>query len=788
MPDRRQIIAAGALGAAVVAGACWLAHLDLRTKISTDVLDLIPAGERTPELTLVRALADHAEARVMLFALTAADNRAPPPAVTRRFAETLAADPAFAEADDLADAAGRDALGRELYERRFDLLFPLWLHERGADYDRQHGDPAQFEPWLARTTAEHLGAFLASPAALAFQDLVPSDPLLLMPDAVERLRGGMNLLPHAAGARAAAGLVWARIAASPLRDEGQGPVFAAIDRATQAARVDAPGLTVAFTGVNRFAAASKARIQHEVSWLNLLSLGAVLAVALVFLRHLFRGLHLVPPILLAMLGAWTAVTLAFSPVHILVFVVGSLLTGVAIDYGFYIYLQAPADPGEGYWQKIRRLLEPLLASCFTTVAGFALLITSPLPLIRQLGVFVSAGLLCALGAAILYFSLLRRPHLESRPFRGGQALAPAARRRLRIALMLLWLVALPGLLRLQWNDDVRELEVPAPGLREADTQVRALFGENGRQTVWLTYGATLQDARDAWDAFAAWQRAQGSDPAAGLSPGLIIPTAAEHQRAVEFARTQVDFIPHLRAALDADGFDAAAFAPFFAAYGRFAATADDASLAGALSALRARLTGPASLLVHEGANLCWLVTIAPGPAPTGAPPPAARTVSASQLQSLNRVFARYRHSALRLSLVGLAIVGAGVFLTYGWRRGPRIFAIPCGACLGVFGLYGWLGLPLNLFHLLGAFLGVCLTHNYSIFTATSAQRREPPPMAVRLSAFTAMASFGVLALSGIPVVRALGGTVALMVLTALLAIEFEHFAAASGHTPPAPSP
>jgi len=47
-----------------------------------------------------------------------------------------------------------------------------------------------------------------------------------------------------------------------------------------------------------------------------------------------------------------------------------------------------------------------------------------------------------------------------------------------------------------------------------------------------------------------------------------------------------------------------------------------------------------------------------------------------------------------------------------------------------------------------------------------------------------MASFGVLALSGIPVVRALGGTVALMVLTALLAIEFEHFAAA----PPAPSP
>jgi predicted exporter len=127
-----------------------------------------------------------------------------------------------------------------------------------------------------------------------------------------------------------------------------------------------------------------------------------------------------------------------------------------------------------------------------------------------------------------------------------------------------------------------------------------------------------------------------------------------------------------------------------------------------------------------------------------------------------------------LSLTGLGIVGAGVFLAYGLKDGARIFSIPCGACLGLFGLFGWIGQPLNLFHLLGAFLGVCLTHNYSIFTATSAYRREPPPASVRLSALTAAASFGVLTLSGIPMVRALGETVALMVLAALLVIEFEH--------------
>jgi predicted exporter len=118
----------------------------------------------------------------------------------------------------------------------------------------------------------------------------------------------------------------------------------------------------------------------------------------------------------------------------------------------------------------------------------------------------------------------------------------------------------------------------------------------------------------------------------------------------------------------------------------------------------------------------------------------------------------------------------GVLLAYGLRDGVRVFSIPCGVALGFFGLSGWLGQPLNFFHLLGAFLGVCLTHNYSIFTVTSAYLRKPPPVSVRLSALCTAASFGVLSLSAIPVVHALGETVASMVVAALLVIEFEHFA------------
>jgi predicted exporter len=771
---RRQLLGWGLLGAAALLGGTWLARLDYARKISTDVLDLIPADERAPELTLVRQLASQAEARTMFLVLTGPDGSPAPTAAAGRFAAELAHGPAFDQALAMADTAVRDAVGRELFAQRFTLLFPRWLHEREAAYAATGGAPAGFPDWLAVDATAALGRFLATPEALVFQELVPADPLLLMPGAVDRLKGGLGLVQPAATSARAPTLVWARLAASPLTEAGQAPAFAAVARARAALQAEFPGLNVAYTGVNVFAAASRARIEREFAWLNGLSLAAVLAVALIFIRSLHRAFHLVPVVLLAVLGAWVCVTLVFDRVHILVFVVGSLLTGVAVDYGFYLFMQPPAWPDEDYWAKVRRLAKPLLASCLTTVAGFALLLCSELPFIRQLGVFVGAGLVCALGAAVIYFSTVRNSFLEARSFRHGQGLSAGARRLTRRFLALAGILALPGLALLVWKDDIRELEIPSPELKSEAARIQALFGESSDRTVYLTYGPSVAEARASLEKLEAWLGAASGGRAQTVGLGAIIPTAGEQAMAVTFMHDHPDFPEQLRRALGAAGYDDGGFNPFFDEFALYAAKAGD-GVDAALSALQAKLIGPVGLLLHAGRPLSWFVTIV-GDAPTATPPADTHTVSASQLQSLNQIFARYRQSALRLSLTGLTIVGVGVFLTYGLRDGLRIFAIPCGAGLAVFGLFGWLGQPLNLFHLLGAFLGICLAHNYSIFTATSAYRGEPPPVSVRMSALTAAASFGVLALSGIPVVRALGSTVALMVLAALLMIEFEYLA------------
>jgi len=751
-------------------GLLWLARVDFDQKISTNVIDLIPADERSPELSLVRSLVGDRQARAMMLALRLGEGAAPAEAA-QRFATKLRASKLFRDVVVLSDTGSRDALGKFVFDHRFDLLLPTWLEERRREFAVTQRPPAEYPAWLAEHTVDALDKFVAQPESVAFQELMPSDPLLLVPALADRAQA----LGVGTGSSNQAALIWALIAPSPFSEEGQEPVFHAIDAALAATQREDPNVTLLWTGINRFAAESKRRITAEMSWLNTLSLFAVLGVACVFVRRLWKVIHLVPVILFSILGAWVVATMAFDRLHILVFVVGSLLSGVAIDYGFYLYMQPALRPDEPYRDKLGRLLKPLLTSCLTTVIGFSFLLFSELPLIRQLGVFVSGGLVSALIGAILYFGQLDRAFLETRSLPRPEL--SRSRGLVRGLSALVAIAALYGIFRLSWRDDIRQLEVPTVELQANDQRVRSLFGDTQDRAIYLTRGANVAEAREALDHFLHWHDRQYPD-APGASLGWLIPSPTVWTAAPEELKTLAPFETVLRESLERRGYTAASFDPFFESWrGAQAAASHRPEYAELATMVQNQLTGPLSLLLSTGANGASFLTLANHP--LGAqPPPELSTYSVSQLESLNGLFSRYRTSALRLSAAGLGLVGASVFVLYGFRRGIRIFMIPAGSCVIAFGLLGLMGQPLNLFHLLGAFLGVCLSHNYAIFSAENAGRREPPPPSIRLSALTAASSFGVLAFSKIPVVSALGTIVALIVLTALLMVELEPLAAA----------
>jgi len=681
----------------------------------------------------------------------------------------LRGSPAFEQALPLADSGAMDPVAHYVFEHRFDLLMPRWLDQEGRAYAAS-GSHEAWPSWLAERAAADLEAFLAKPEAAAFEDLVPSDPLLLLPGAVGRMG---SLAQEAAGMKDSHGyaLIWALARGSPFKEEGQGPLFAAVEAATARMRQGQPRAELRWTAVGLFAARSRARIESEMSWLNTLSLICVLAVAAACVRHVYRALHLAPVVLGSLLGAWVAVTAVWDQVHILVFVVGSLLAGVAVDYGFYIFLQPRMRPEETYADKARRLIGPLLASALTTVIGFSMLLASDLPLIRQLGVFVSAGLVSALVTALLWFAQIRNPYLDTRDFICWHPRNPGPRTRLAARALLCAgaVIAVATPWRLHWKDDIRELEIPTPSLKENDHFVRALFGAAGDGTVYLTRGATAADARRSLEGFLLWHAATypGADAA---TIGYALPTPEEWQALPGRMADLGAFGRLFSQALVRHGFEPKSLEPFFTALEAWRAGGHRPGYEDLARGLAGSLKGPLGLLFQSGKDLTWFATLTEHPAGDD-PPPATATASDSQLETLDRLFGRYRASALRLSAIGLGILGASVLVIYGSRRGIRIFAVPAGACFFAFGVLGLFGATLNLFHLLGAFLGVCLSHNYAIFSAESALRGEEPPPSIRMSGLAAAGSFGVLALSRIPVVAALGSTVALIVLGALAITE-----------------
>ena len=742
----------------VVLCGAWLLSLDPREHFTTDVTELLPADERDPEARLALSLVRERQGRVVLVALDAPPNTAPATlaAAARAHADTLAASPAFVAAFPLAEQSWQHALGALLHARRHDLLFPTWLaNKRQAYADEKPADP--FPIWLAAQATADLDAHLASPSASATTELVTSDPLLLLVSLSDQ---AAPLAPTPA-ANATRALVWAETRDGPLSEAGQQPVFDALEAAANAARAHVPDLADRSTGVARFAAAAKTSTRTEITRLNTIAIGCVFVLTFIFLRRVHTLFHLLPVVLCATLGAVTVTTLLFPRVHVLVFVLGSLLSGVAVDYAFQLIL-ARRD-NESYVQRLRRLARPLLGGAGTTFAGFLALTLSELPLVRQLGVYVASGIVLGLLATLAYFSLF--PGLSPAPRHLPLRASLPARARLPL-LVVLALLAVAGLTQLRWHDDLRTLEFPSPELRAEDAALRAAFGQDDSGSTLITRGATYAEARGRW------QRLADVAPVTGIAS--LVPTSDIYAAATR-AETRAQlaaFLPAFRAATEAAGYEPDAFERFhtdFAAYLAAPPTEYETLLRDTL----AQLPGPLALLTHADTDGVSFLSTAP--ADFTVPAIAEGTVSLSGIEGLNTLFSRYRAAAARLSLLGIAALVVISCLVHGPRAGLRTAALPLLATALAFAILALRGDTFSLFHLLGALLGVCLADDYAHFAHADDPAHPQPRTAIRLSGLTTAASFAVLMTSAIPAVSALGATVTLIVVLALVFVETNLF-------------
>jgi predicted exporter len=769
----------------------------------TDLSAFLPSRPTALQRLLVEQLADGPASRLVLIALEQGDagSRA---RVSMAMARRLRDDAAFSNVQNgetLTALRDRDFLFQHRY-----LL--------SSAVTAQRFTVAGLHASIAATIDS-----LASPAGLMLKSLVPHDPTGELREIVERLarsgspRSADGVWVSADGRRT---LLVAQTAASGSDTDAQERALDAIGRAFRAATAAAAastGAAAAATGAQAdsaaapsairltvsgpgvFAVAARAKIERAA--MRLSAMGGVLVVGVllaVYRSWIALGLGLLPVATGALFGV-AAVALGFGAVHGITLGFGITLIGEAVDYSIYFFIQslrsAQAGAAPGTWQ--RQLWPTVRLGMLTSVCGFASLLPSGFPGLGQLGLYSIGGLLAA--AAVTRFVLpellppgfairdlaplgRRIGALRAAAQRGGGVAIPCAAAAIA-ALALLVLLRQHATL---WNRELSSLSPVPPQDLRYDAALRADLGAANVLDLVIVDGADLQAVlRGA-------ERAQNAlEPL--VDAGVIgdFDTPAAYLPSLETQRLRRDALPDeallrrnlAQAVADLD-LDAAQLAPFVAdvAAARHAplVTVSDlqgTSLAAGFDALVMRHGERWSALLplhaHDGAATPD-IDVARVTAELAAAHLPDTVVLDLKLET-DALYDGYLHEAMRLASIGFAAIV--LLLLAALRSPPRVARILAPLSLAVLSVAAGLalaGVQLTLLHLVGMLLIVAVGSNYALFFDGAANRRvavgaeettEPLTLAsLAVANLSTVIGFGLLSFSQVPVLVALGTTVA----------------------------
>ena len=138
------------------------------------------------------------------------------------------------------------------------------------------------------------------------------------------------------------------------------------------------------------------------------------------------------------------------------------------------------------------------------------------------------------------------------------------------------------------------------------------------------------------------------------------------------------------------------------------------------------------------------------------------------------LYSTYLSEAVRLSLAGFAAIVILLLITL--RSPMRVIRVVTPLALAVLvvaGSFAWLGKQLTILHVIGMLLIVAVGSNYALFFDRRAADAHPGSVPLTLASLivanvATVVSFGILAFSTVPVLSALGSTVAPGALLALI--------------------
>lgn len=545
---------------------------------------------------------------------------------------------------------------------------------------------------------------------------------------------------------------------------------AALQRVRAAfAALDAPRGSLEISGPGAFAERMSEVTRNEASWLG--SVATVLLMLLLALayRSAWLPLYGALPLATGGIAGIAAVSLFSGSMHGITLAFGFTLLGVAQDYPVHLF--SHGKPSEAPIATARHIWPTLAAGTGSSCLAYTIFLFAGVDGLRQLAVFTITGLAVAslttrywlprvLPAVELDVARTAWPHWLQRHLLG--------RRLPRWPVLLIALATLAALLLPRgawWQDDLAQLTPVPVHLLQRDHDLRAELGAPDVRWLLVVRGADVQGVLERSEALQASLDALVAD---GILQSYELASkylpSQRTQRARQAALPTRDALAaDLAAAQAGTVFAAQAFVPFLDAVERARTRMPlvPEDLAG--TPLQLRVDG---LLRHVDEQTLGLVSLSGLKDPDALRAWAARQADVHLLdlkgtaQSLATAWRARLLWAMGIAWVLLCI---GIAWSIGaWRRALRILApvaLGTAALLGVFHAFG---IALTLFHLVSLVLAACLGVDYALFlerAGADAQDQRRTLHALLVCSLSTLFVFALLALSSMPVLRAIGLTV-----------------------------
>lgn len=755
-------------------------YLALRMSVATDITHFLPAGKNADEVHLARELASGELSRTMVLIVDAQSSDLAV-AASKAFEAALLATPAVANGTARLVAGSGEGIE--------DAMWQTYAGHRCAFFapDAQSARELLSDEQL-QNSAKELKRQLGTAMSTFLIKVVPSDPLLILPQLFKRFMGersgGLKIVDGRFLTEKEDGAVMFLTTANSCSDAATiRPLVAGIEAAFDQVNKEFGGqLALQQSGTHLFALDAESSIKSDIQRVSIGSVLGLITLFLVMFRSLRLVLMVLPILAAGFLTGTSSCLLLFGEVHGLTLAFGAALIGVSVDYGVHFHCHhlhagVPGNPR----QSLRSIWPGLSLGAITTITGFLALIASSFPGLRQLAVFAVFGIAAAALSTQLFLpALASRERTTTRTANAVVALlrriwfAPG-RSRLALSLPIVAVVIISaiGLPQLQWNDGLADLNRANPELEANDQAVRSRVVRFEQRRLVVATGIDEEQALQANDqilqALSQLKNDGGVTGFRSLAP--MLPSKKTQREVDSTIRNDAHLWPRLERALVTEQFVAAAFQPWRDLIAEPApepltfAQLADGPLGAMVQPFRFTWSGGVGFVsfLHELADEPALRQA------LGAIPGADLIDIAG---ALSGAYGSYRERLLQLWLIGLGAVLLIVALRHRAVRPTLIAYVP--AILGATGTASILslcGLQLNMLSLVALLMVVSMGVDYGVFLAE--HRRDPTArdatlLAVVLAGASTILGFGLLALSSQPPLYHIGLTSAVGVLLCLL--------------------